>query len=426
MIENTKIFQVPNANSNEAVIKDVFYNVNSRDLSRYFKNLKSKEYICICSGGTTSSCAKNNLITIDLRKKFNHIKFNKRTDIVEIGGGTKMGDLLNYLENFDRTFPIGLSRLPGVGYILTGGISPLSRRYGLAIDNLIFAKGFLGNGEYFEINKNKLTQKDMNIWECIKGAGQFFGIITSIGLKTFVANPLIIYEGFVNSKELTELIHEAETFPNNMSLQYLFSDNIYIYIVIEVKTLQDKNIAENYFQKFKKYTSLKINQFKSINKIQFFPRELKLFELRKTHHSEVISLLGEDLNNNVEEFIRVIIEINHQKPNKSCYVASQQLGGASYSSRDEESSFINRECTWKPWIYTSWEKNNKKEKEIAIEWMNTSWEKLKKFYPKIHLAQLHNHLETHNEEVHLAFGSKLNKMRSLKNFCDPSGNLPPL
>ena len=47
-----------------------------------------------------------------------------------------MKDLMNYLEQHNRTFPTGLSKLPGAGYILTGGVSPMSRRYGLAIDNL--------------------------------------------------------------------------------------------------------------------------------------------------------------------------------------------------------------------------------------------------------------------------------------------------
>ena len=39
-----------------------------------------------------------------------------------------MKDLMNYLEKHNRTFPTGLSKLPGAGYILTGGISPMSRR----------------------------------------------------------------------------------------------------------------------------------------------------------------------------------------------------------------------------------------------------------------------------------------------------------
>ena len=58
--------------------------------------------------------------------------------------------------------------------------------------------------------------------------------------------------------------------------------------------------------------------------------------------------------------------------------------------------------------------------------MIESWSKLKKLFPNIHLAQLHNHLQTHDEEVTRAFDRKIDKLKDLKNFCDPSGILPPL
>ena len=69
---------------------------------------------------------------------------------------------------------------------------------------------------------------------------------------------------------------------------------------------------------------------------------------------------------------------------------------------------------------------NLEEKKIVLNWMNNSWEKLKKFFPKIHLAQIHNHLSTHQEEVHLSFGKRLHELKILKNICDPDNILPPL
>ena len=71
-----------------------------------------------------------------------------------------MGDLVNYLQKHNRSFPIGLSKLPGAGYILTGGVSPLSRAYGLAIDNIESIKGFLGNGTFISLKKIKLVRNN--------------------------------------------------------------------------------------------------------------------------------------------------------------------------------------------------------------------------------------------------------------------------
>ena len=41
-------------------------------------------------------------------------------------------------------------------------------------------------------------------------------------------------------------------------------------------------------------------------------------------------------------------EINFLKPNKSCYVASQQFGCFSNKKNNSSSLFIHRECSWKP------------------------------------------------------------------------------
>ena len=161
MIHNRKLFKALNHNSNDADIKDLIYTINQNLIIEFNKNLLKDEYLCICSGGTTSSCAKNNLITVDLRKNYKHISYNKDTGIAIIGGGVLMGDLLNYLEKFNRMFPIGLSKLPGIGYILTGGVSPLSKRYGLAIDNLINVEGYFGNGDFFSLNINNLKRNEI-------------------------------------------------------------------------------------------------------------------------------------------------------------------------------------------------------------------------------------------------------------------------
>ena len=119
-------------------------------------------------------------------------------------------------------------------------------------------------------------------------------------------------------------------------------------------------------------------------------------------------------------------EIIKDKPNNSCYIASQQLGSKTKEIDQESSFFIHRKSTWKPWIYASWKKEDLKEKEIVLNWMNVSWKKLKKFFPHIHLAQIHTHLNSHEEEVHLSFAKSLDELKTLKNICDPESILPPL
>ena len=206
-----------------------------------------------------------------------------------------MGDLVNYLQKHNRSFPIGLSKLPGAGYILTGGVSPLSRAYGLAIDNIESIKGFLGNGKFISLKKNQINPEEQLIWEAIKGAAPFFSIITEIELKTIQSNPIKVIEGFVNLNELSEIIKLSEEFPENISLQWIYAQKIYIYIFAELKNnLEDKRTEEN-LMLLDKFPTLEKQFYENFNKINFFPKELNLYELNVNNHSEVISLLGEDL-----------------------------------------------------------------------------------------------------------------------------------
>ena len=43
------------------------------EFQRLIDYFPGSEYLCVCSGGTTSSCAKENLITLDLRKNYKNI-----------------------------------------------------------------------------------------------------------------------------------------------------------------------------------------------------------------------------------------------------------------------------------------------------------------------------------------------------------------
>ena len=148
MKKNNNLLEVPNINSSDAQVKNLIYKIDDDIFNSHYKSSPKSEYLCVCSGGTTSSCARNGLITLDLRKEYNQIHLEKEKNLIKIGGGVIMRDLMNYLEKHNKTFPTGLSKLPGAGYILTGGISPMSRRYGLAIDNIESIKGYLGNGNF--------------------------------------------------------------------------------------------------------------------------------------------------------------------------------------------------------------------------------------------------------------------------------------
>ncbi len=426
MKKNKNLLEIPNINSKDAKFKELIYDIDDSLFNEDNYSKKELEHLCVCSGGTTSSCAKNGLKTLDLRKNYSKIHFDKESNLVTIGGGVIMGDLINHLEKYNRSFPIGLSKLPGAGYILTGGVSPLSRANGLAIDNIESIKGFLGNGKFISLKKDRISPEKQLIWEAIKGAAPFFSIITEIGLNTIQSNPIEIIEGFVNLNELSEILRISEEFPENISLQWIYAQKIYIYIFAELKNYLEDKRTEEYLSVLEKFPALEKKFYENFNEINFFPKELNLYELNSNNHSEVISLLGKDLENDIPIFIKCLNEIMENRPNKACYIASQQLGFRTKELIHGSSFFIHRNSTWKPWIYASWKKNDLQEKKVVMDWMYKSWSKLRRFYPNIHLAQLHNHLNSHREELKLAFGNRIDELKTLKNIFDPKSILPPL
>ena len=143
------------------------------------------------SGGTTSRAAADKHWILDLSKNYQNISFDLEKKHVEIEAGVKMGDLCDFLRRHKRSFPIGLSGKTGMGYILTGGISPLSRSRGLAIDQILEIKGFWGNGREFHFSRPNTLEESTLEWKALCGAAIFLSIITKVKLKTQPLRPIL-------------------------------------------------------------------------------------------------------------------------------------------------------------------------------------------------------------------------------------------
>ena len=83
-MKNNSYLEVPNINSKDAKFKKLIYDV---DDSLFYENkyYEELEHLCVCSGGTTSSCAKNGFTTLDLRKNYSKIHIDRESNLVTIG-----------------------------------------------------------------------------------------------------------------------------------------------------------------------------------------------------------------------------------------------------------------------------------------------------------------------------------------------------
>ena len=334
-----------------------------------------------------------------------------------------MGELSNFLKGHQRSFPIGLSGKTGMGYILTGGISPLSRSKGLAIDQIIEIQGFWGNGKKFHLSRPSTKEGSTLEWKALCGAAIFLGVITKVKLKTQPLRPILSWTANLSFSELSECIKQAESWPFSLSFQWIWGENIFAHAIGEITNNADENILINYLEKLPFSNNKNIYKVKHMNSLPNL--SIGKNESTISTHSEVIGLLGPAWKEKNLQVLKIIKDLMNKRPNKSCYIASQQLGGLTHFN-DLDTSFIHRDAIWKPWINGAWEARDELKRKKALTWMEECWTNLEFVCPGVHLAQIHPHLSWHQKELTAAFNDWLPKLLEIKAINDPKNLMPPL
>ena len=389
--------------------------------------------LLVRSGGTTSRCAGDQHWTLDLRR---HRQFNylRATQEVEFGTGLSMAELLKQLQVVDRAIPIGLSGLPGSGFVLTGGMGPLSRTQGLAIDHITQIEGVWGSGASFAFDANQARRDPASAacWRGLMGAAPFLAVVTKLRLRTDARTPLKLRRGWISPAQLPAVIALAEQWPDCCSLQWTWGEKLEIYAVdcsphsapsAGLATLDAflNGCSGSDLERVEDQLDLPaFGQFGMESATTTAATETKL------PHSEVLGRLGPAFADRAQVLIERLAERMHQRPHPACRISAQQLGGATARIDPKHTSFIHRNAQWKPWVTAAWNRGDSQGRWRSLAWMEQVSEDLRTTCPGLHLAQLHDHLPGHQKELSDAFGSWLPELRHWKANVDPGGMLPPL
>jgi len=128
-------------------------------------------------------------LVIDLsRIRYTHV--DPAAGTVRVGGGSTWGDVDHATHAFGLAVPCGIISTTGVGGLtLGGGLGYLTRKCGLAIDNLMAADVVLANGQL--VTADEQQHEDL-LW-ALRGGGGNFGVVTSF---LFKAHPIqTVYAG---------------------------------------------------------------------------------------------------------------------------------------------------------------------------------------------------------------------------------------
>ena len=104
------------------------------------------------------------------------VRVDPATNTVRAEGGCTQADLNHAAHSFGLAVPVGVLSTTGIaGLTLGGGTGYLTRKYGLALDNLLEADLVLADGRFVTVS----AKENQDLFWAIRGGGGNFGIVTS-------------------------------------------------------------------------------------------------------------------------------------------------------------------------------------------------------------------------------------------------------
>lgn len=182
--------------SNYYTSKDKFPEVivycrDTKDVQNAIKWARCHEVpIRVRSGGHNHEAFSTGtgVIVIDV-SEMKKVDIDKQNGIATVQAGVTGQELYNRLYQEGLTQVGGTCAEVGIsGLVLTGGMGPLLRRHGLTCDSLLAFKMVDADGRL--IHATKVNEYKDLFWASCGGGGGNFGIVTSITIKVYPADPV--------------------------------------------------------------------------------------------------------------------------------------------------------------------------------------------------------------------------------------------
>ena len=146
----------------------------------------------VCEGGLLIDLSPMRSVRVD---PFHHI--------ARVEPGATLGDFDKEAQAFALATPLGINSTTGVaGLTLGGGFGWLSRKFGLAADNLVSADVVTAEGELVQAS----AAENSDLFWALRGGGGNFGVVSSFEFGLHPVGPMVlsglIVHPFARAKEL--------------------------------------------------------------------------------------------------------------------------------------------------------------------------------------------------------------------------------
>jgi FAD/FMN-containing dehydrogenase len=108
------------------------------------------------------------------------VEVDPQAQVATVAGGALSGDLAQAAAGHGLAAVLGTVSVVGVaGLTMAGGYSPLSPRYGLALDNLLAVEVVLADGSVLVADESRNT----DLFWAVRGGGGNFGVVTTMQIR---------------------------------------------------------------------------------------------------------------------------------------------------------------------------------------------------------------------------------------------------
>lgn len=150
----------------------------------------AEQAFAIRAGGHTNWAGSNNIdggVTIDLGL-LNETKYDATTEMAHIGPGAKWKHIYDELDKHGRVVAGGREAEVGAGgFLLGGGNTFYSARYGFACDTVLAYEVVLADGHIVTADADG---QHADLFRVLKGGSNNFGIVTKFTMRTFPRVPI--------------------------------------------------------------------------------------------------------------------------------------------------------------------------------------------------------------------------------------------
>lgn len=374
-------------------------------------NSHKVSYTAVCGGHDPKSAITNGIVFDFSKMKSIIVDENNKTALIQ--PGCKAGDVENETSKYGLVFPLGhISSVGFSGLTLGGGLGHISRSLGLSLDSVLEYRVVTSDGCVKIVNK----KENLDLWWGMKGAGFYFGIVSSFKVQLQpLKNIIVATYTYPLDKIKVPLLEISKLHNTNSNLESysinLSLSGLTVFVIYNSETITEE--AKKHCQHLASVGESFLLQPISVVPYAAFQKTFDAFINQGVYYEHGPFLKESSINS---ELVDVIIEALKSHPTQSGVIILTEMGGSKINDQQLKSTtcFPARESPFH--LFFSSKIMDDSKKDAIVKWTDNHVKQVK------HLALCEYPNTTYETHIHKIFNDKdrIDKLKYLKNKYDPN------